>query len=145
MNSTREPNRPASLMLSEDEDSFARRQLDLFTDLIEAVGSAEALWSLDADSLPDELLDESAVDPADLPFVTQVAARVDTVTAIVFDTEHRTIGRRILERVARREPQVLRRRADVDRCAAALVWLVLHANGSGHRRCRAAVAAHPPG
>jgi hypothetical protein len=112
----------------EEADDFARRQLDLFRELIEIVGSAEALWDLDADPLPDEPLDRSAVDPVDLPFVTQVVTRIDTLTTIVFDTEHRTIARRILARVAARDPSVLRRRLDVDRCAAALVWLVLHAN-----------------
>jgi hypothetical protein len=128
MKPNRDACRPAWFLPSEDDDTFARRQRDLFTDLIEAVGSADALWSLDTDPLPEEPLDESVVDPADLAFVTEVVARVDTVTPIVFGAEHRTIARRILARVAAHDPSVLRRRRDVARCAAALVWLVLHAN-----------------
>jgi len=115
---------------SEGDDAFARRQLDLFGDLIESVGSADALWELDAEPLPEEPFDDSAVEPADLSFVTQVLVRVDSFCLAIFDDEYRTIARRILARVARRDPSVLRRRPDADRCAAALVWLVLHANAT---------------
>ena len=113
----------------DDDDAFARRQLDLFRDLIEAVGSAEALWALDADPLPDEPFDQSVVDPGDLPFVSAVAARVDACCDALLDVQYRTIARRILARVAGRDPRALRRRPDVARCAAALVWLVMQANG----------------
>ena len=66
MNPIRETRRRAWFLPSEDDDTFARRQLDLFADLIEAVGSADALWSLDVDPLPEEPIDESVIDPADL-------------------------------------------------------------------------------
>ena len=49
-------------------DDFARRQLDLFTHLIEAVGDANVLWHLDTTPLPDEPFDWSAVEPCDAAF-----------------------------------------------------------------------------
>ena len=54
-------------------DDFTRSQVDLFSHLIEAVGDVDALWRLDARPLPDEPFDWSVVDPADVPFVRDVA------------------------------------------------------------------------
>src|SRR2546427_9597123 len=58
-------------------DDFTRRQLDLFGDLIRAVGSADALWSLDVLPLPDEPFDWSAVEPCDTEFVAEILAVCD--------------------------------------------------------------------
>ncbi len=58
-------------------DDFTRRQHDLFAHLVEAVGSAEALWRLDVLPLPDEPFDWTAVEPCDVAFVTEVLALSD--------------------------------------------------------------------
>jgi hypothetical protein len=117
-------------------DDFARRQLDLFTHLIEEVGDADALWRLEATPLLDEPFDWSAVEPRDERFVREVLALSDPCCTAVFDIEFRTITRRILARVAARDPRPFRRSPHPARCAAALVWLAGQANGEFARRGR---------
>ncbi len=136
-----EPRPPDALAVGElAGDDFARSQLDLFTTLIEAVGSADALWCLDGARLPDEAFDWSSVEPGDVEFVEQVLAASDECCRLVLDTEFRTITRRILARVAERDPRPLRRSKHAARCAASLVWLACEANaafGWGRRRSAA--------
>src|SRR5689334_8604764 len=110
-------------------DDFTRRQLDLFEHLIRAVGSADALWTLDVLPLPDEPFDWSAVGPGDVEFVAEVLALCDHCCDEVFDVEYRTAVRRLLARVARHDPRPFRRRPHAHRCAASLVWLIGAANG----------------
>jgi hypothetical protein len=121
-------------------DEFARRQLDLFTHLIDAVGDADALWRLDASPLPDEPFDWSVVEPRDVAFVEQVLALSDRCCVEILDVEFRTVTRRILARVAGRDPRPFRRSPDAARCAASLVWLAGQANGEFGRRGRRAAA-----
>jgi hypothetical protein len=109
-------------------DDFTRRQLDLFGHLIRAVGSADALWTLDVLPLPDEPFDKSAVEPCDAAFVGEVLAMCDRCCDEVFDVEYRTAVRRLLARVARHDPRPFRRHPHVARCAASLVWLIGAAN-----------------
>jgi hypothetical protein len=125
---------PAPVMSAGDD--FARRQLDLFTHLIEEVGDADALWRLEATPLPDEPFAWSAVEPRDERFVREVLALSDPCCTAVFDVEFRTITRRILARVAARDPRPFRRSPHPARCAAALVWLAGQANGEFARRGR---------
>ena len=73
-------------------------------------------------------------EPRDVSFVTQVLERSDQCCHEMLDTEFRTITRRILARVAARDPRTLRRGTNVDRCAAGLVWLAGRANGEFGRR-----------
>lgn len=110
-------------------DDFTRRQLDLFDHLIEAVGSADALWRLDVKPLPDEPFDWTAVEPEDTEFVAEVLALSDHCCDEGFDFEFRTAARRILARVARNDPRPFRRHPHAARCAASLVFLVGSANG----------------
>jgi len=110
-------------------DDFTRRQLDLFGHLIRAVGSADALWTLDVLPLPDEPFDWSAVEPGDAEFVAEVLALCDDCCDELFDVEYRTAVRRLLARVARHDPRPFRRRPHAHRCAASLVWLIGAANG----------------
>jgi hypothetical protein len=110
-------------------DDFTRRQLDLFDHLIEAVGSADALWRLDVKPLPDEPFDWTAVQPEDKEFVAEVLALSDHCCEEAFDFEFRTAARRILARVARNDPRPFRRHPHAARCAASLVFLVGSANG----------------
>ncbi len=117
-------------------DDFTRSQVDLFGHLIEAVGGVDALWRLDARPLPDEPFDCSVVDSADVPFAHEVVALSDRCCDEILDIEFRTITRRILARVAARDPGPLRRSRHAARCAAALVWLAGQANGEFGRRGR---------
>jgi hypothetical protein len=87
------------------------------------VGGFDALMRLDAEPLPNDDFDWSAVEAEDRPFVTMVLERVERYCESVLDAEYRTIARRILARVAGRDPRVLRRSRNVDRFAAGLVWL----------------------
>ena len=93
------------------------------------VGSAEALWRLDAEPLPDEAFDWSAVEGRDRSFVADVLAQSDQCCDLVLDVEYRTITRRLLARVAARDPCPFRRSPYADRCAASLVWLACDASG----------------
>jgi hypothetical protein len=113
----------------EEYDDFARRQTDLFERLIAFVGSTEALWRLDAIPVPDEPFDWSSVAAQDVDFVQRVVARSDQCCDELLDVEFRTIARRILARVAARDPRTFRRSTNADRCAAGLVWLAGQASG----------------
>ncbi|MEX2621791.1 MAG: DUF6398 domain-containing protein [Egibacteraceae bacterium] len=96
--------------------------------LREAVGGAEALDALDAEPLPDEELDLSAVPPDVHERVTEIAEHIDACCGALLDGEYRTACRRLLADVAAADPQVFRRRARSDTAAAAVVWLVARAN-----------------
>jgi hypothetical protein len=110
-------------------DNFVRRQCDLFDHLIPYVGSADALWRLDTEPLPDEPFDWSAVEDRDRSFVEEVLAQTDQCCELLLDVEYRTITRRILARVAARDPRPFRRRPHAARCAASLVWLACGSSG----------------
>jgi hypothetical protein len=99
------------------------RCVDQMESLQALVGGFDALMRLDAEPLPDEDFDWSSVEAEDRPFVTMVLERVERYCETVLDAEYRTIARRILARVAGRDPRVLRRSRNVDRFAAGLVWL----------------------
>src|SRR2546430_304098 len=131
-------NAAASGMLPGDD--FARRQLDLFTHLIEAVGDADALWRLHAAPLPDEPFDWSAVEPCDVAFVEEVLGLSDRCCVETLDAEFRTATRRILAHVAGCDPRPFRRSPHAPRCAASLVWLAGQASGEFGRGSRRTAA-----
>ena len=110
-------------------DDFTRSQDDLFAQLISFVGSADVLWRLDTEPLPDEPFDWSAVEDRDRDFVADVLAQSDQCCDLLLDVEYRTITRRILARVAARDPRPFRRSPYANRCAASLVWLACNSNG----------------
>ncbi len=114
-------------------DDFTRRQLDLFGRLIQAVGSADALWCLDVLPLPDEPFDWSAVEPCDAEFV---AAGPRAVRSLL----RRAVRRRVPHRgPATRGAGCSERPASVPSrpargtSAASLVWLIGAANGDFDR------------
>jgi hypothetical protein len=117
----------AERLLSDDD--FVRRQSDLFDPLVELVGSDDALWSLGTQPLPDEPFDWSVVLPAECAFVDEVLRLVDECCDALLDVEYRTIARRLLARIAARDPRPLRRHPDASRVAAALVWLTASTTG----------------
>jgi hypothetical protein len=103
-------------------------------DLQAFVGGFDALMHLDSAPLPDDEFDWSSVAPRDEAFVAAVLALVDHCCEYLLDHEYRTIARRILARVAARDPRVLRRSANTQRFAAALVWLAGRGSGAFARR-----------
>lgn len=112
------------------------RRSGALDDLIAHVGGADALMRLDAEPLPDEPFDWSVVEAQDRPFVVQILELSDPCCDEMLDTELRTATRRILARVAARDPRALRRSTNARRCAAGLVWLAGRANGEFGRRGR---------
>ena len=94
------------------------------------VGDADTLWRLDTIPLPDEPFDWSAVDPADVAFVQEVVALSDGCCDALLDTEFRTITRRILARVAARDPGRFGGARTRLGARPSLVWLAGQANGS---------------
>jgi hypothetical protein len=118
-------------------ESYGHERSDTRSDYLKMlevlVGGHNALMRLDAQPLPNEEFDWSPVEPADRAFVTLVLALVDRYCAEVLDDEYRTIARRILARVAARDPRVLRRSRNTDRFAAGLIWLVGRASGRFER------------
>ncbi len=127
-----------------DEPSYARtvrpRQLDLMADLVTLVGGADVLAELDCEPIPDEPFDWSVVEERDRSFVAEVLALSDQCCNELLDTQFRTIARRLLARVAERDPGPLRRNTKANRCAAGLVWLAGQASAEFGRRGRRTTA-----
>jgi hypothetical protein len=117
-------------------DEFARSQVDLFEHLVEAVGDLDALWALDDAPLPDEPFDWSAVEGRDSAFVREVLELSDRCCDALLDVEYRTVARRMLARVATRDPRPFRRSPHAARCAASLIWLSGQAGREFTRRGR---------
>jgi len=101
------------------DDEFVRRQTDLFESLVGQAGGWEELWSLDAEPLPDEPFDWSAVEPVDRPFVGEVLRLAEECCHALLDAEYRTIARRLLARIAAHDPRPLRRSPNAARCRPA--------------------------
>jgi len=121
---------------SDDGNTRGSSPRGIFDGLIPIVGDIVALETLDTYPLPDEPFDWSAVASEDHALVAEVLARSDMCCDELLDVEFRTITRRILARVARRDPRCLRRATKADRVAAALVYLAGRANGEFGRRGR---------
>ncbi len=96
----------------------------------EAVGGPEQLAALDATPLPDEPFEEGGI-PADvLDKVRAILHHCEVVTTDLLDVEHRTAARRLLRRLALADPAYLGGRAAAHTHAAAVTWMVAHANDS---------------
>jgi hypothetical protein len=109
------------------------RRADEMEDLQAFVGGFDALMRLDTEPIPNEEFDWSSVESQDEAFVAPVLMLVDDCCEQMLDDEYRTIARRILARIAARDPRVLRRRANADRFAAGLVWLAGRGSGCFER------------
>lgn len=93
-----------------------------------AVGGPEALDELDDIALPDEPFEWTGI-PTDVhDRVAEVLALCDRCCDELLDAEYRTAARRVLARIARRGPEVFRRRGRADTAAAAICWSVGRAN-----------------
>lgn len=98
--------------------------------LVGAVGSREALEGLDEQPLPDEAFDWSVVPEEIRPKVEEILAMCDENAVEMLDVEHRTANRRLLARVVAADPAYFRGRAAARTSAAAISYMVAHANDS---------------
>ena len=117
-------------------EALARMLLDYedvpwgIDDVAADVGGLDALDALDDEPLPDEEFDWTAV-PEDLrPKVAEILALCDQNAEEFLDVEHRTANRRLLQRVVAADPAFFRGRAAARTSAAAICWMVAHANES---------------
>jgi hypothetical protein len=98
------------------------------------VGDPVQLDRLDDNPLPDEPFRWEGI-PGDVTArVREVLALTDRCCDEMIDLEHRTACRRVLARVASRQPEFFRRKGRAETAAAALVWIVGKANDLFERR-----------
>lgn len=117
-----------------DPWSAERRVLD---ELRVEIGTVQQLWSLDAQPLPDEPFDRSAVAPAAAGAVDEVLTLIDDACSELVDPELRIAARRLTARVAAGDAAALVDQPNRAVSAAVLVWLVARGNGAfGHGRAR---------
>jgi len=96
--------------------------------LCRAVGSEDALNTLDALPLPDEPFAWDPI-PADIhERVREVLQLVDRCCDELLDVECRTACRRYLSRAAAADPEIFRRRSRPETAAAAICWGIGKAN-----------------
>jgi hypothetical protein len=100
-------------------------------ELADLVGGIDALEDLDAEPLPDEPFNWMGVRDSHRPLVEEVLDALDAVLGTSsyspIDVEYRTITRRLLSRVADRDPSVLSG-TSATRIAAALTWIAMSGN-----------------
>jgi len=118
-------------------EALARMLLDAeadvwspIADLEETVGGPSALANLSSDPLPDEEFEWAGI-PDDIhDKVAEILALCDANAEGFLDVEHRTANRRLLGRLAVADPAFFRGRAAARTSAAAVSWMVAHANDS---------------
>jgi hypothetical protein len=99
-------------------------------DAADAVGGKDALDALTAEPLPDEDFDWSGI-PEELGGkVGEILALCDENADQFLDFEHRTANRRLLRQVVLADPAYFRGRAAARTSAAAISYMVAHANDS---------------
>ena len=109
----------------EESENFDHSMLDW---LALDVGDPIQLDQLDDDPLPDEPFRWDGISDDVTARVHEVLAFIDRCCEEMLDLEYRTACRRVLARVASREPDVFRRKGRAETAAAALVWIVGKAN-----------------
>ena len=109
----------------EESESFEQSMLRW---LALDVGDPIQLDRLDDDPLPDEPFRWEGIPDDVTARVREVLALTDRCCEEMLDFEYRTACRRVLARVAFREPEVFRRKGRAETAAAALVWIVGKAN-----------------
>ena len=92
--------------------------------LFDAVGGPEALMSLDDAPLPDREFSWVDIAPDVVERVTEVLALCDQFCIDKLDIEYRSACRTFLERVARGDPAIFRRKASSNTAAAAICWTI---------------------
>ena len=99
--------------------------------LEDLVGGPEVLEALTADPLPaDEPFDWTGVRDDIRPKIAEILVLCDASAEHDLDLEHRTANRRLLHRLAVAEPDYFLGRAAARTSAAAVAWMIAHANDS---------------
>ena len=111
----------------DDEESESLEQ-SMLGWLALGVGDQIQLDGLDDTPLPDEPFRWDGIPDDVTARVHEVLALADRCCEEILDVEYRTACRRVLARVAFREPEVFRRKGRAETAAAALVWIVGKAN-----------------
>lgn len=101
---------------------------DPLADLVAAVGSQETLEGLDDEPLPDEEFEWVGVDDDIRSKVEEILVLCDANADSLLDVEHRTANRRLLHDLAVANPTFFRGRAKARTSAAAISYMVAHAN-----------------
>lgn len=104
-------------------------------DLVETVGSVDALETLTAEPLPAEATDFTECDPDDAELGSDLLARINCA-GLDLDAELTTIVGRIVKQLITHPEQPLHRKARRQRIAAAIAWIALKTNGQLERRSR---------
>jgi hypothetical protein len=124
------PQGPAALLAAlgmdtNEPESFEQSMLGW---LAFDVGDQVQLDRLDDYPLPDEPFRWEGIPDDVTARVHEVLALTDRCCEEKLDVEYRTACRRLLARIASREPEVFRRKGRAETAAAALVWIVGKAN-----------------
>lgn len=101
--------------------------------LVALAGGFDELAALDAEPLPDEPFEWSAVVSPDRPVVQRLLELVDGFCAAHADVEIATVCRRLMARIARNQPAVLRGK-QTERVAASIVYCAGAGNDMFGRR-----------
>ncbi|MHB8335467.1 MAG: DUF6398 domain-containing protein [Acidimicrobiales bacterium] len=92
--------------------------------LLDVVGGPEALLALDDEPLPDRAFSWTGIAPDIVERVTEILALCDRFCTDKLDVEYRSACRVFLERAARGDPAVFRRKASSYTAAAAVCWTI---------------------
>jgi len=92
--------------------------------LARAVGTEKNLSRLDVLPLPEEPFDWTGIAEDVRPRVEEVLELSDRCCDQLLDAEYRRACRRLLELIAKGDPEVFRRKARADTAAAAVCWIV---------------------
>ena len=117
----------ASLEIDDDDLSLEEAMLD---HLDATVGGRFQLQNLTDEPLGDEPFDWAGIADDIRPTVEKMVALCDGCADELFDVEHRTAMRRFLGRAAIADPAIFRRKASLERGAAAVAWVICRANHS---------------
>lgn len=98
------------------------------TQLLSALGDEAAIKNLDDAPLPDEAFCWDGVPDDVRPRVEATQGMIDRCADELFDGEFRTVGRRMLARVATADPEIFRRKSSDATTAAAITWIAGKAN-----------------
>jgi len=119
---------PDELALPGSDEPFSYQE-SMLEYLARDVGGQDQLDHLDTAPLPDEQFQWSGIADDVAVRVAEVLELTDRCCDKLLDVEYRTVARRVLARVASRDPAVFRRKARVETAAAAVVWIAGKANG----------------
>jgi hypothetical protein len=109
-------------------DSLTTLSEVLLGGLAQEVGGNDALDEMHDHPLPDEPFRWEQIPDDIVPRVAEILALLDDGCDNLFDVEIRTASRRVLARVAARDPDVFRRKGRTETAAAAILWVIAKNN-----------------